>query len=163
MAPSLDLTAADTPSEPFWPEPPGAFQTLSWSKDQSEAAVLLRYLVKLSVVPELSERCTARIGEGGRVTPALSALMVASSHFVILPEKILARVAGENCRLLAPLTFVTTAIGPITIGRWIAWLPPPQRWSAPGFSVSLRAESEPAKSAVPAVKAWIPAPEPVTW
>src|SRR3954467_4653707 len=98
MAPSFFLTELETPSEPFSAEPPGAFQTLSWSNVQSAVAVFDRYLVKLSVVPELSERCTARIGVAGRVTPALSAMMAASFHLVTLPAKIFASVAGENCR-----------------------------------------------------------------
>src|SRR5262245_50715274 len=103
MEPSLALIEAEMPSEPFWAEPPGAFHTLSWPKVQSVPAAAVRYLVKLSLVPELSERCTVRIGVAGRVTPELSAAMAGSFHLVILPEKILASVAGENCRLLAPL------------------------------------------------------------
>src|SRR5690349_1884138 len=110
MAPSLGLTAAETPSEPCWPEPPGAFHTLSCAKVQSLPAVAPRYLVKLSVVPELSERCTVRIVVAGSVTPGLSAAIAASFHLVTVPEKILASVDGENCRLVAPLRLVTTAI-----------------------------------------------------
>ena len=69
------MTALATPSEPFAAWPPGAFHTLSLSKVQSAAAALVRYLVKLSVVPESSERCTAWIAVDGSLAPGLSALI----------------------------------------------------------------------------------------
>src|SRR2546429_161967 len=97
-------TAADTPSEPFSACPPGAFQTLSLPKVQSEPAVAARYLVKLSVVPEESERWIARIGADGSVALGLSPLIAGSSQVLTVPAKIFASVAGLNCRSLAPLT-----------------------------------------------------------
>src|SRR5689334_4588384 len=108
--------AADTPSEPLAPWPPGAFQSLLESKVQSAPAVAFRYLVKFSDVPEESERCTATIGVAGSVAFGLSALIAASSQLLTVPAKILARVAGFSCRSLTPLRLNATAIGPVTIG-----------------------------------------------
>src|SRR5215471_6748328 len=162
MEPSVFLTWAETPSEPCSASPPGACHTLSWLYVHAEPAVPVRYLVKLSVVPELSARCTGVIAVDGRVTPGLSAAMAGSFQVLMVPEKMPASVAGLNCRLVAPLTLVTTAIGPTTMGRWIA-TPEPQCLFALGWSVAESGESEPAKSAVPAMNACWPAPEPVPW
>src|SRR2546428_11661289 len=104
MAPSDLPTCADTPSEPFSASPPGPFQVLSWPNVQSLAAEAARYLVKLSVVPELSERCTVKILVDGRVAPWLSAAIAGSFQVVTLPAKIFARVAGLSCRPVTPLT-----------------------------------------------------------
>src|SRR2546422_917083 len=83
-------------SLPFSACPPGAFQTLSLPKVQSEPAVAARYLVKLSVVPDESDRWIARIGADGRVAFGLSPLIAASSQVFTVPAKILASVAGLN-------------------------------------------------------------------
>src|SRR2546421_7496293 len=104
MVPSDLLIAAATPSEPFSPSPPGAFQVLSLPKLQSEAEVLARNLVKLSVVPELSDRCTVKIFVDGSVAPWLSAAIAGSFQVVTFPAKIFAMVAGLSCRLVTPLT-----------------------------------------------------------
>src|SRR4051812_39464361 len=64
-APGVLLILAATPSEPWAPVPPGAFQVLSCSKVQSDFATAFRYLVKLSVVPDESERCTVWIAVSG--------------------------------------------------------------------------------------------------
>src|SRR5947208_11482594 len=104
MEPWFFETAVDTPSEPFSACPPGAFQTLSLPKVQSEPAVAARYLVKLSVVPDESDRWIARIGADGRVAFGLSPLMAGSSQVLTVPAKIFASVDGLNCRSLAPVT-----------------------------------------------------------
>src|ERR687887_179967 len=88
------VSSANSPA----PVPPGAFQVLSLPKVQSDEAVLLRNLVKLSVVPDDSDRCTVWMVVPGSEAPWLSALIAASSHFLIDPEKILAMVAGLSCR-----------------------------------------------------------------
>src|SRR5262249_10656399 len=90
----VDFSAAATPSEPLAPCPPGAFQTLSWSKVQSLPAAAVRYLVKLSVVPEESERWKVTIVASGRVAPLFSAVIAGSFHLVIEPEKIFASTDG---------------------------------------------------------------------
>src|SRR5581483_2515662 len=78
IEPSSFVSAAAIPSEPLSPSPPGAFQVLSCPKVQSLAAAAPRYLVKLSVVPELSERWIVEILVDGSVTPELSATMAGS-------------------------------------------------------------------------------------
>ena len=60
--------------------------------------------MKLSVVPELSERCTVRILVAGSVAPGLSAAIAGSFQVVTLPAKILAMVGALSCRLVTPLT-----------------------------------------------------------
>src|SRR5512146_3176749 len=104
MVPGVPLTAVATPSDLAAPTPPGAFHALALPKVQSDSAVLLRYLVKLSVVPDSSERCTAWMAADGSLASAFSALIAGSSHLVTLPAKILASRAGENCRFSTPST-----------------------------------------------------------
>ena len=62
--------------------------------------------MKLSVVPDSSERCTVWIAVAGSLASGLSALIAASSHLVTLPAKIFARVAGLSWRLSTPLDVV---------------------------------------------------------
>src|SRR5689334_4093088 len=104
MVPSVPLTLLATPSDLAAPTPPGAFHAFEFSKVQSDPAVFDRYLVKLSVVPDSSERCTAWIAADGSLASGLSAVIAGSSHLVTVPAKIFARVAGLNWRLSAPLT-----------------------------------------------------------
>src|SRR5215469_13767251 len=104
MAPSVFCRNDEMPSEPFSASPPGPFQVLSWPKVQADGATVPRYLVKLSLVPELSDRCTVVILVDGRVALGLSALIAASFHVVILPAKIPARVSGLSWRLVTPCT-----------------------------------------------------------
>src|SRR5689334_8962375 len=96
------LTALATPSEPLAPVPPGAFHAFAWSKVQSLAAALLRYLVKLSVVPDSSDRCTVWIVLDGSLAPLFWDAIAGSFHLVTLPEKILPRVGASSCRLSTP-------------------------------------------------------------
>src|SRR4029450_6263092 len=65
-----------------------------------DAAV--RYLVKLLVVPEPSERCATVIDVSGRLTPGLSLAIAGSFHFMILAWKMLASVSGLSCNLSTP-------------------------------------------------------------
>ncbi len=69
-----------------------------------DGAAAARYLVKLSLVPEESERCTVSMAVDGRLAPEFSALISGSFHLVICPEKILAMVSGFNWRSLTPRT-----------------------------------------------------------
>src|SRR3954452_10894196 len=158
--PAVLLIALATPSEPLTPVPPGAFQALALPNVQSDGADLLRYLVKLSTVPDSSERWIVAIAVLGSLAPLFWAAIAGSFHLVILPEKILASVGASSCRPSTPSTLYTTAIGPITIGMLSA-CPPAHLASALGCSSGFSAESEPPKSAVPAMNAWMPAPEPV--
>src|SRR3954447_6882623 len=102
MAPGVLLTAAATPSEPLAPVPPGAFHALALLNVQSADAVLLRYLVKLSVVPDSSERWIVEIADAGSFAPEFWAAIAGSFHLVILPAKILAIVGASSCRLSTP-------------------------------------------------------------
>src|SRR5215475_4370611 len=104
MAPSVCARNFEMPSEPCSASPPGAFQTLSWPNVQDGALVEARYLVKLSLVPELSARCTVVIFVDGRLAPELSAAISGSFHLVTLPAKMSASVVPDSCRLLTPLT-----------------------------------------------------------
>src|SRR5262245_45317888 len=102
MVPAVLFTWVATPSDLAAPVPPGAFHALALPKVQTDSAVLLRYLVKLSVVPDSSERWTDWIAVDGSVADGLSALILASSHLVILLAKMPARVSGENWRPSTP-------------------------------------------------------------
>src|SRR5918997_3861958 len=96
MVPGVFFSAEAIPSEPLAPVPPGAFHALALPNVHSDSAVLLRYLVKLSVVPDSSDRCTVWIAVSGSVAPLLSAAIFGSFHLVIVPEKMPARVAGAR-------------------------------------------------------------------
>ena len=52
------------------------------------ASIAARWLVKLKVVPDESERTTTVIGMSGSVTPGLAAAIFSSFQLVILPRKI---------------------------------------------------------------------------
>ena len=79
--------------------------------------------MKLSVVPDESERCTVAIANDGRVTPGLADAMAASFQLVILPPKMPTSTAGVRISLLTPERLKLTAIGPVTMGRSMASLP----------------------------------------
>src|SRR4029450_13725728 len=61
-----------------------------------------RYLVKLLVVPEPSERCATVIALSGRVAPGLSGVMAGWFHFLMSVWKILASVSGLSWSLSTP-------------------------------------------------------------
>src|SRR6476661_3010215 len=94
------LMALPTPSEPFAPWPPGAFQTLSWSYVHLLPPAAVKYFVKLSVVPEPSERWNVTIVELGRVAFGFTWAIAGSFHFETVPEKISESSSGVIVRSL---------------------------------------------------------------
>src|SRR5665213_3368343 len=90
MAPSVCPTAPDTPSLPLPPMPLGHATVLPRLCVAPPRAVtqlglsLVRKSVKMSVVPEPSERWTVAMGSLGNVTVGFSLLMAGSSHDVCL-------------------------------------------------------------------------------
>src|SRR5258706_16001127 len=80
-------------------------------------AALSRNLVKLSVVPDESERWATTMSVDGRVTPGLSAAIAASFHFLIWRWKILAIVSGLSCTLLTSRLY-DNVIGATTMGEY---------------------------------------------
>src|SRR4051812_16030230 len=167
MPPGALFTAAVTPSEPLAAWPPGHCSSLPVPSFQSLGAVASRNFDRMSVLPELSERCTGRIGVFGSVVPALSAAIFGSFQVLIVPEKMPARTSGESLRLCTPGRLYVKTIAPAVIGVCTALLvlpapvPVPQRASAAFCSSSFISESLPAKSTWLSLKDWMPAPEPV--
>src|SRR6476659_8175750 len=102
MEPSVLLTCLATPSLPWAATPPGAVQDFEGSIVQSDGAAAFRYLVKFSVVPESSARCTAWIPRAGRVTPEFSAAIAGSFQLLIEPLKIPASTSGVSTKLSTP-------------------------------------------------------------
>src|SRR6476661_7038925 len=99
MAPLVCLTCAATPEEPAAAWPPLACQALPPEYFQLSGVAAIRYLVKLSVVPDSSERWYGWILRSGSFAPGLSLAIAASFQLVILPSKILAIVAASSVRL----------------------------------------------------------------
>src|SRR6266705_2483690 len=104
MAPEVALTCWATPEDCGADWPPLACQALPPEYFQLAGAVAIRYLVKLSVVPDSSERWNAWILRSGSLADGLSALMAASFQLVILLSKILASVGASRTRLSTPGT-----------------------------------------------------------
>src|SRR5919197_4098673 len=102
MAPSVCLMICATPVffSPPWVE--DGQLTVSPLPSFHEGAAALRYLVKLLVVPEPSERCATVIALSGRLTPGLSAVMAGSFHFLMSVWKILPTVSGLSWSLSTP-------------------------------------------------------------
>ena len=69
-----------------WPVVTAAGQSLACGLVQSLAACALRYLVKLSVVPDESLRWNAAMVASGSVTPEFAEAIFGSFHFVMEPE-----------------------------------------------------------------------------
>ena len=67
--------------------------------------------MKFSVVPDSSERWTGLMVALGRSASGLSAAIAGSSHLVILPAKMPARVSGERFSASTPSTLKMIAIG----------------------------------------------------
>src|ERR1700757_2950276 len=115
-----------------------------------EGAALVRYKVKLAVVPDPSERCTLVIEVDGNLTPGLSAAMAGSSQVVILFWKIPAMVAGPSVSLDTPDRWYDTVMGAATVGKYS---PPPTYLAmsadAIGVSVPARSTSLPCRSVNP--------------
>src|SRR5882757_9038117 len=104
MAPEVCLTCAATPLEPLADWPPLACQALPPSYFQLPGVAAIRYLVKLSVVPDSSERWNAWILRSGSVASGFSALIAASFQLVILLSKIFAMVGASRTSLSTPGT-----------------------------------------------------------
>jgi len=117
--------------------------------------------VKFSVVPESSERCTGVIAWSGRVASGFWSAMAGSFHFVIVPAKMPATVAGSRSSESTPSTLKITAIGEMYTGSSTMSVSGAHLANPPAaISSSLNARSEPAKSLAPSRKVSRPAPEP---
>src|SRR5512143_3152488 len=105
MPPSVCFTPAVTPSEPLAACTPfGQESVLPVPSVQSLPASAARNCEKTLVVPEPSARTYGEIAVEGRLAPEFSALICGSSHFLILPWKMPARVFADRFRLSTPLT-----------------------------------------------------------
>src|ERR1022692_3715162 len=91
-----------TPGFPDAACPPGQLMVLPVPSVHVDGAALVRYNVKLAVVPDPSERCTVVMAVAGNLTPGLSPAMAGSFQVVILPAKIPATVAGPNVNFDTP-------------------------------------------------------------
>src|SRR5450759_1011375 len=163
MPPGVVLTPSATPADFSRPSPAPDFgHALALGSVQTPFEAKLRYVVKLSVVPESSERKKTWIASDGNVTPLLSAAIAGSFHVLMSPWKIFAVTSAFRTSLPTPERLYATAIGPVTMGRFQAGLAA-QRVAAAATSplAALSAESEPAKSTWAALNCVMPAPEPV--
>jgi hypothetical protein len=98
------FTPVLTPSLPLPPWPPGAFQDFPQPYVPVVGAAAARKLVKLSVVPEASDRWKDRIAEPGSETPELDAVIAGSFHLVIVPAKMPAIACDVRFSLVTPCT-----------------------------------------------------------
>jgi hypothetical protein len=119
MAPSPFFTNVATPVffSPPWVSV-GHFTVSPLASFQTPCAAAFRYLVKLFVVPEPSERCTTVIGLLGRLAPVLSATMAGSFQVLMSRWKIFASVSALNWSLSTPLRLYDTVIGAATVGTY---------------------------------------------
>src|SRR4051812_5749753 len=116
MAPSESLMSCATPV--FFSAPwvlPG-HSTVSPAPSFQLSAAASRYLVKLLVVPEPSDRWTTVMSVDGRSASGLSVLTAASSHLVMSPWKIPASVVGLSLRSSTPERLYDTVMGAATVG-----------------------------------------------
>src|SRR5690349_2921622 len=113
MAPLVSVRMPMTPEVPSAPWPPLALvgQTVFGSADQAPLLALLRYSVKLNVVPDSSERCTVEIAVDGSFTPEFCEAISGSFHLVILPSKMSAMVLASMFSDFTPDRLKATAIG----------------------------------------------------
>src|SRR5260370_221742 len=103
MEPFVWVTLFETPSLPLAPMPAGhSTAVLAPTLDFHSGLTLDRYVVKMNVVPDPSERCTTTIAFEGSLAFGLSFLIAGSSHLVILPRKISANVGPSRMRSPAP-------------------------------------------------------------
>ena len=104
-----------TPEVPLAPCPTSFGQFSESWYGQSLPAVALRYSSRLSVVPDLSERCTTVIGRSGRSRSGFCLASVGSFQRVILPLNTFAIVEASMLMCLpasdTPRRLKTTAIG----------------------------------------------------
>ena len=74
--------------------------------------------MKLKLVPEPSERTQRVIGAFGNFTPGFGLRMRLSLQLVIAPRKMSPRVLPSKLMPLeTPSMWVTTVIGPISVGK----------------------------------------------
>src|SRR5919199_2270285 len=124
MPPTVLLMPCATPADfaAPWPVVPAhffeGFAVKSWG------AAPARYFSKFSVVPDSSERKKTLMSWAGSETPEFDFAMAGSFHLVILPWKICATSCGVSTSLSTPCRLYATAIGPATVGRFQASLPP---------------------------------------
>src|SRR4029078_9300356 len=102
MEPSVPLIYLDTTSLLCPATPPGAVHDFPGAAVQAPPPAAARYLVKFSVVPESSARCTDWIASVGSVTPGVSAATFGSCQFAIVPSKIPASTAGVRINVSTP-------------------------------------------------------------
>src|SRR5262245_56028807 len=103
MAPAVCFTCWATPADCGADWPPGACQALPPSYlPQTDGAAALRYLVKLSVVPDSSERWNAWILVEGSFALGFSFLMSGAFQVLIWLLKISAMVLASRTRLSTP-------------------------------------------------------------
>src|SRR6478735_4844183 len=160
MEPSVPLISLDAPSLPCAATPPGAVHDFPGAAVQAPPPAAARYLVKFSVVPESSARCTEEIASVGSVTPGFSAAILGSFQLAMVPSKIPASTAGVRISVSTPDRLYANAIGPVTIGRLIAGLFAHRVLCAWDAWSACSAESDPAKSTWFAMKSAMPLPDP---
>src|SRR5215510_9427327 len=139
MAPSPCLISCATPVffSPPWVDAGQATESPEPRVQFAGWHAATRNLVKLFVVPEPSERWATMMFLSGRVTPALSAAIAGSFHFLILVDMIWHSVSGLSLRPLTPERLYETVIGAATVGTY-------RNEPAATPSVSLTRLSEPA-------------------
>src|SRR6201746_1237813 len=89
-------TVEPTPEPAPWALSPVTGQAFDAGYDQLAFCTWLRYVVKLAVVPEPSERTTGVILSAGSVMPGLSLTRAGSFHVVIFLSKIFAMEAESR-------------------------------------------------------------------
>src|SRR3954453_23854518 len=103
MPPGVVATPSDTPADFSRPSPtPEDGHDLAFGSVHTPPEAAFRYLVKLSVVPDSSERKNTWISSAGSVAPSLTAAIAAPSHVAISPRKILAVVAASSTSSSTP-------------------------------------------------------------
>src|SRR5882757_5788005 len=158
MDPSVCFTSADTPEDLAAAWPPLPAHALACGYVHADGAAVPRYLVKLSVVPESSWRCTVWMVVLGSEAVGLSALIAGSFHLVMSELKIFASVVASSTRPSTPGRLYPTAIGPPTMGMLMPWPLVQTDWESV-TSEPVIGESEPAKASVPWLKSMTPSPE----
>src|SRR5436309_6307166 len=97
--PFVWLSAAETPEEPRAPTPAGQSTATPFPGPAFHVLLtLVRYSVRLYVVPLLSERWMTVMPRLGSLLPLLSFLIAGSSHFLIFPRKMFASTEPVRCR-----------------------------------------------------------------
>jgi hypothetical protein len=103
MAPSVSPTICATPGLPLPAWVSAAQLTVSpLPSDHVSGAAAARYLVKLLVVPEASDRCATVMAVSGRSTPSFVAAIAGSFQVVIFRSKMPPRVLASSWRSSTP-------------------------------------------------------------